>query len=70
MSKESISVKETGLIIGLGVRTVYRLRDGGKMPQPLRIGGSVRWRRAELEAWIADGCSDVRRTGWRMKEAA
>lgn len=37
-------------------RTVYRLVDAGRIPDPVRIGGMVRWPRASLEQWIANGC--------------
>lgn len=35
---------------------VRRLADAGRMPRPLRIGSLCRWRRAELDAWLAAGC--------------
>ena len=47
--------------MGLGsVRHIYRLADAGKMPRPLKLGALVRWRRAEIEEWIAGGCKPVR----------
>lgn len=33
----------------------YRMHNAGKVPMPIRLGGTVRWRRAELESWIAAG---------------
>lgn len=32
----------------------------GRMPAPVKIGRSVRWRLEELEAWIDGGCKPVR----------
>lgn len=46
--------------LGCSSRHVYRMADAGKMPAPLKIGALVRWRRAEIEKWIADGCKPVR----------
>jgi len=43
-------------MLGVSSRQVYRLADGGKMPRPLRLGGSVRWDRQSIESWIAAGC--------------
>jgi excisionase family DNA binding protein len=44
-------------MLGCSVRTVHRLRDAGKMPAPVQISGRlVRWRRADVEAWISAGC--------------
>ena len=55
-------------ILKCSTRQIWRMRDSGRMPAPLSYGPrSVAWRRAELEAWIADGCPDVRRTGWTWK---
>lgn len=34
----------------------------GKLPKPVRIGRSVRWRREELRDWIQEGCP--RRREW------
>jgi predicted DNA-binding transcriptional regulator AlpA len=43
-------------------RHVHRLRDGGLMPAPVKLGALVRWNRNELVKWIADGCPAVSRT--------
>jgi len=40
-------------------RTVYRLSDSGEMPRPVKVGRLVRWRRKDLEDWIADDCRRV-----------
>lgn len=37
-------------------RQVWKLLAGGKLPQPVRVGGSVRWREDDLRAWIDAGC--------------
>ena len=55
-----IKVDEVAGMLGVTPRTVYRLADSGKLPRPLKIGFSVRWRRAELENWIEAGCPIVR----------
>ena len=35
----------------------YRLYDLGRLPEPVRLGEkTVRWRRADLIAWVAAGC--------------
>ncbi len=55
--------KAAARFCGLGVRTLERYSATGIMPRPVRIGRgprpSVRWRRDDLEAWIADGCMPV-----------
>jgi prophage regulatory protein len=59
-----LNVKQTGTMSGLSWRNVIRQVDAGHFPPPVRIGGSVRWRKADIEAWIAAGCPNIRRTGW------
>lgn len=56
-----LDVRAVALMLGCSPRHVYRMCDAGKMPVPVRVGALVRWRRAELESWIADGCPQVRK---------
>ena len=48
-------------LLSCSKRHVQRLRDGGKIPRPVKLGSLVRWPRAEIEQWIADGCPEVAR---------
>ncbi len=57
------------LLGGCSTRHVYRLSDGGKMPPPVRLGGLVRWRRDEIQDWIANGCPTVRHVPARAAAA-
>ena len=41
-------------------RHVRRLADAGAMPRPLHIGRLVRWRRADVDQWLAAGCPNCR----------
>lgn len=56
---ELIPIKEVARMCGISERHTNRLRDRGLMPRPVRLGGSIRWRRTEIEKWIADGCPAV-----------
>ena len=58
-----LDVQGVAEMLACSARHVYRMADAGKMPGPVRLGASVRWQRAELEKWIADGCPPVRRVG-------
>ena len=44
---------------------VRRLADSGKMPRPVRVGSLLRWRRTDIENWIAAGCPSCRDRGTR-----
>ena len=53
-------------LLGISLRHVWGLNSSGRLPRPIRLGRSVRWVRAELEAWLAAG--GPRRDEWeRMK---
>jgi excisionase family DNA binding protein len=64
MNPELLTVKAAAAVLGVSTRHLLRLRDMGDVPAPLKIGRSVRWRRAELHAWFNAGCPSPRRTGW------
>jgi excisionase family DNA binding protein len=56
-----LDVRAVAGLLGCSVRHVYRMADGGRMPPPLKLGALVRWRRAELERWLDQGCPAVRK---------
>lgn len=58
-----IDVEEVARLCTCSTRHVRRLADGGKMPAPLKLGALLRFRRADIEAWLADGCRPIRRAG-------
>lgn len=53
-------------LLGVSTRHVRRLVDAGKAPQPVRLGGCVRWPRNVVEAWLSDGCPTIRRPAGRV----
>lgn len=41
-------------LLDIGVSTLDRMKASGQIgPPEVRVGGSVRWHRAEVEAWLA-----------------
>lgn len=57
---ELLDVQDVSALLNVSPRTVYRLADSGRMPRPYKLGALVRWSRAVVDAWIADGCEPVR----------
>lgn len=49
---EILTLEEVAAYLKAGKRTVYRLVQEGKIPA-FKLGGSWRFRRAELDNWIA-----------------
>jgi prophage regulatory protein len=56
-----LDVEAFAALLGVSTRHLRRLVDAGKAPQPVRLGGCVRWPRHVVEAWIADGCPNCRK---------
>jgi len=57
-----LGVNGVAELLDCSSRHVYRLADAGRMPRPVRLGALVRWSRAAIEQWIADGCPNCRGT--------
>jgi predicted DNA-binding transcriptional regulator AlpA len=55
-------------VASLLTRSERSCRDdlaAGRLPAPLKLGGSTRWRVAELRDWVAAGCPS--RTDWEAR---
>ncbi len=55
----AISAKQLSQLLGVSLRQVWRLNATGKLPRPVRLGGSVRWNREEIMQWFEAGCPDL-----------
>jgi len=55
-----LTAAEVAGLLKLSVRQVWRLAAGGKLPQPIHIGRSARWRSKDLAA-VLDGKDGVAR---------
>ena len=64
-----LTAKDLGKMLSLSKRQVFRLNSCGKIPAPIRIGGSVRWSEQEISDWLAAGAPG-RRTWEAMKMSA
>jgi prophage regulatory protein len=55
-----LTAKQLGARLSLSKRQIFRLNSCGKLPAPVRIGGSVRWSEETIARWIAAGAPDRR----------
>jgi prophage regulatory protein len=62
----AISARDLAAMLNVSLRQVWRLNSAGKLPRPIRLGGSVRWNRAEIQQWFEAGCPD--RKTWEAKK--
>jgi prophage regulatory protein len=53
-----LSAKDMGSKLTLSKRQIFRLNSSGKIPAPVRIGGSIRWNGEEISEWINCGCPE------------
>lgn len=63
-----VDAKALAKLLGLGVRTIRTHDAAGKLPAPVRIGGRVVWRVAEIRDWLDAGAPD--RETWEARRAA
>jgi len=51
-----IDAREAATLADVGVSTWHRLVAMKKAPACLKVGGSTKWRRADVVAWVEAGC--------------
>lgn len=56
VDSEILTLEEVAAYLKAGKRTVYRLAQKGEIPA-FKLGGTWRFRRSELDAWIVDSIS-------------
>lgn len=56
VSPNMLSLPQVAEDFGVSERHIRRLVDGGRFPQPVKLGRLVRWPRRALEEWVDDGC--------------
>jgi len=66
-TEKLLTAQAVGEMLSLSKRQIFRLNSCGKIPVPVRIGGSVRWASSIIESWIEMGCPD-RETFESIKE--
>lgn len=57
-SEKLMTAGTVGERLALSKRQIFRLNSSGRIPTPVRIGGSVRWRHSDIEQWIDIDCPD------------
>jgi predicted DNA-binding transcriptional regulator AlpA len=63
-----IDIRDLAGLLSRSVPSLERDQAAGRLPDPVRIGRSKFWRKAEVEAWVAAGCPD--RARWAAVRVA
>jgi len=53
-----INMQEAAKFLKISSRTLFGMAKSGQVPQPVRLGHSVRWNVEELKAWVTAGCPE------------
>jgi len=62
-----MTAKESAQLCRLSKRSWFRLHACRKVPAPILIGASLRWRKEFVERWIEMSCPDRREFELRME---
>lgn len=49
-----LDVRQVAAMLGLSMRTVWRLVSAGEIPPPVKVGRSTRWRQGDLETFVEE----------------
>lgn len=55
LERLGLDAKGVSELLGISQRHLWKLHAGARIPEPIRLGRSVRWNRAELLAWMEAG---------------
>lgn len=50
-----MTTKEVAASLKISLRTLYRLMDGDRIPKPVKLGSLTRFRRSDIELFLAVG---------------
>ncbi len=52
----ALPAADVAKLLGISQRHLHTLNASGRLPRPIRLGRSVRWRADELRDWLDAGC--------------
>lgn len=59
IESEMLTAGEVATMLSIGVRSVWRKAQDGRLPPPIKMTGSTRWVKSTLHDWIAEKLSAV-----------
>jgi predicted DNA-binding transcriptional regulator AlpA len=54
-----LTARQVAALCQVSLSTVGRRHKTGDMPAPNKIGRLVRWSKADIVAWVNDGCPNL-----------
>ena len=62
LERLALTAADVARLLDISQRHLWALHSSGRLPQPIRLGRSVRWNAAELRNWLAAGAPE--RSKW------
>lgn len=56
-TREMLTVAEVAAMLSIGVRSVWRKSQDGRLPPPIKMTGSTRWAKSTIQDWLAEKAS-------------
>ena len=56
--EQLLTTDDLASLLRLTVRAVYHLRHRGVLPPAIKFGNSLRWRRGDIDRWMAEHLDD------------
>jgi len=53
---ELLTVRQVAAMLKLSTRQVFKLSTSGRLPEPVKLARSTRWRESDIARWIESGC--------------
>lgn len=53
---ELLTVEEVAARLRISQRQVWKLLASERLPKPVRLSRSVRWRKSDVDEWVRLGC--------------
>jgi predicted DNA-binding transcriptional regulator AlpA len=53
-----LTAPEVADLLGISIRHLWRMNAKQLLPEPVRMGGTTRWRRTDIQKWVELGCPD------------
>lgn len=63
MSESLLDVKTLANVLGVSPRTIWNMRDAGRVPEPVKVGRLCRWPSSRIDDWIRAGCPATPKIG-------
>ncbi len=51
-----LSAKALAKMLSISVRSIWRYRSAQRLPEPVKVGGAIRWRQADINLFLDCNC--------------